>query len=193
MAKPLIVAETPNAGALGFRYLASQEGVGTGQASAFVSRCRGPAAETVGENFIGVRKMVARRATGKDAPAVLVLAGIDAKALDPERRAALVKKLHGYLSEVEYAAQQVDWATEKRRVVPSGELAALIDSELAALPAADSSRPAGSGGGGALWLILGAVVLVAAIVVAWLAFGQKKQDKGKPGEDKTKDAGKEQP
>ena len=132
----LLIAETPNAGTLGYRFLVSSSGIfiGDAAAAAFVGNRRSHL-QVVGVDYITVRHKVIQRHTGRsDADETLVLVGVDTSRLGPEEEAKLIRSLQALLPAIDTVARKIDWTTEKRLIVPQPALAEWISEDFRSLP-----------------------------------------------------------
>jgi hypothetical protein len=138
MVFPSLIAETPNAGKWGYRFLVSDGAlIGDASVSAFVSKGRAES-QVVGGNYIAVRHKVTQRTTGRpDAGETLVLVGVDTASLTDEEQGHVITTLRSRLPEIDAAAQEIDWSTEKRLVVPQRRLAEWVSEAIRSLPVAD--------------------------------------------------------
>lgn len=141
MAFLLLIAETPNAGNLGYRFLISPGAtISDDIAAKFVSHVRGKAL-AVGGNYLSVGHKVPQRFTGRtDASETLVLVGVDTSRIPSEVQEQLIATLRSLLPQLEATVREIDWGHEKRFVVPHPLLGEWLSEEIRSLPVADMSE-----------------------------------------------------
>jgi len=135
MGLPILIAETPNAGTLGHRFLVSDAGhLGEIAISEFIQHaCK--QAQRVGGNYIGVRHEVVQYATGRPgAYETLVLVGVDSARIPAAEQQRIIDILRARLTELDAVVRAIDWRTEKRLVVPNRTLASWLADGLRDLP-----------------------------------------------------------
>lgn len=137
MKTPILIAETPNAGKWGYRFLVSAgANIGDATVSAFVSKGRGES--LIGGNYLAVRHNVIQRSTGRpDAGETLMLVGVDTSQISNEKRSQIVATLRSLLDKLDAVVQEIDWTNEKRLVVPHRSLAEWLSKDIRSLPTAD--------------------------------------------------------
>jgi hypothetical protein len=136
MGLPILIAETPNAGTLGHRFLVSDGSPILGDLiiSEFIQHaCK--QAQRVGGNYIGVRREVVQYTTGRPgAYETLVLVGVDSARIPAAEQQRIIDILRARLTELDAVVRAIDWRTEKRLVVPNRTLASWLADGLRDLP-----------------------------------------------------------
>lgn len=137
MKTPILIAETPNAGKWGYRFLISDgANIGDTIVSAFVSKGRGES--LIGGNYLAVRHNVIQRSTGRpDAGETLILVGVDTSQISNEKQEQIIASLRSLLDKLDAVVQEIDWTNEKRLVVPHRSLAEWLSKDICSLPTAD--------------------------------------------------------
>jgi hypothetical protein len=135
---PILIAETPNAGKCGHRFLASAGAtIGDVTVSAFVSQAR-RVSHIVGGNYLAVRHKVTQRSTGRpDAGETLILVGIDTSKISDKKQTQIITILRSLLDKLDAVVQEIDWSQERRLVVPNSTLAEWLSEDIRSLPIAD--------------------------------------------------------
>lgn len=135
MTSIFLIADTPNAGPLGHRYLVAEGAtIGDAKVSSFVSKGR-TKSQTVGDDYIAVRHNIIQRNTGRpDACETLVLVGVDTSKLTNEGQTEIVRRLQSLLSNLDKVVQDIDWSKEQRLIVPHKTLANWGAENFSSLP-----------------------------------------------------------
>jgi hypothetical protein len=183
MGGPFLIAETPNAGSRGHRFLVSSEAPASDGAISTYVRSSRASDETEGEGYVAVRRKVKQRCTGRPgAEEILVLVGVDASQFREDARKELFEKLHSLLPGIDDIAGGIDWSLETRLVVPSEGLTAWIRDHLApwlTQPTAQKPKSAGRGQDGHAsgsfrgrkWLLVVASITVLVSLVGIALYG----------------------
>jgi hypothetical protein len=179
---PLLIAETPNAGKLGHRYVVSPgSAVSELTAVHYVDRSRGLETKR-GDDFLAVSSRVRQVGTGReDMPQTLVLAGVDVAELDEAAVEKTFGLLKGLLARLDPLALAAEWPHNSTGLVIEREEIAGWQREVLseplparALRAPREVRPAETGEEASdsrrKWLVAAGVLLVA-VPVAILASG----------------------
>jgi len=132
---PFLIAETPNAGPHGHRFLVPPEcDWDDARIAEFIGRGR-ERAEWIGGNYIAVSRRATQHSTGRSADEVLVLVGIDTAKLTNADREQVVQRLRDLLAEVDAVAGAHKWNGEQGLVVRLPVLGVWLDSGFPALAA----------------------------------------------------------
>ena len=127
--KPFLIAETPNAGSRGHRFLVPPGcGWDDGRVAAFVHRGRDDG-ERIGVNYIAVARGATQHSSGRAARVVLALVGVDTAKLSTDERDRIVRRLRDLLGEIDAVVARHPWAGEQRLVVPFPELKVWLESD----------------------------------------------------------------
>jgi hypothetical protein len=126
--KPFLIAETPNAGSRGHRFLVPPGcDWDDGRVAAFVRRGRADG-ERIGANYVTVARGTTQHSSGRSARLVLALVGVDTAELPIDERDRIVRRLRDLLGDIDAVAARHPWAGEPRLVVPFPELEVWLES-----------------------------------------------------------------
>jgi hypothetical protein len=126
--RPFLIAETPNAGPHGHRFLVPPQcDWDDARTARFVGLGR-LHAERIGGNYIAVSRRAPQHSTGRSGDEVLVLVGVDTAKLSIDERDRIVRRLRDLLGDIDAVAARHPWAGEPRLVVPFPELEVWLES-----------------------------------------------------------------
>ena len=172
MKKPFLIAETPRAGQLNYRFIVPRgTDINTRDLERYFGTARGRA-ESVGHGYIAVSRAVYQEG-GREGNETLVLANVDTQALPAPDCAWIVDKLNERISELgNLVTESIDWAKEGGTATVECEKLNEWSKDFRDLPSIKRSKWRGWG---KMAIILVAVALVGGVGVQYWPSGWLEQ------------------
>lgn len=182
MRHPTLIAQTPNAGARGYRFLTSApDRIGGDVIAARMGHC---ALVPMGPDYVAVQRTVTQKDTNRpNATETLMLVGVDVERLTTAECGRLTEVLSGLLNRIDEAISEIDWdADGAELVVPSRRLARWLRSEVGPFPVCDAQSPSVPlpDRRAKLWWTLQRILAVAAVVGIVVAVWSVVDDTDEP-------------
>ncbi|WP_020476138.1 hypothetical protein [Zavarzinella formosa] len=141
MQGPLLIAETPNAGEIGHRYLVpAGVPLASSQAASLVDRLGGEG-RLVGPSYLAIRRRAVQDYSDRIGWETLQVAGVNTSQLSEDQRQAIFGRLEHWLEKLVPVAQAVDWSRHRQLVVGNDDLSRWQKEDFDSLPAADLFPP----------------------------------------------------
>ena len=137
MQGPLLIAETPNAGEIGHRYLVPAGiQITSGQAAALVDRLTGEG-RLDGPTYLAIRRKAVQEYSDRTGWETLQVAGVDTARLTGDQRETIFGRLEHWLDHLVPAARAINWSRHPQLVAGSDALRDWQQQDFDSLPAVD--------------------------------------------------------